>query len=190
MKKLITISLFSGFLSVSPLCLHAQEVVHALAGTVKNINQKAATIYIKTDDGSAGNFKDFGGAKIPVSLDKTINAEATPADKFTSKGDQVIAFYFGSGDDRTLVSLRDLGDGTLEKATGTVVKFDKREHLLTIKDSAGTEETFHTDLKTIQDTANGVVEGAKVDAAKGDQVRVTAVQTNGSDDALFIVPAN
>ena len=98
----------------------------------------------------------------------------------------MIVYYFGDGDVRTAVALRDLGGGPLQKISGSVYKFNKHEHLLTIKDIAGTSESFHIDPKTVAETAVGAVEGERFDPAKGDQVRITATLTDGIQDALFI----
>jgi hypothetical protein len=91
---------------------------------------------------------------------------------------------------RTLVALRDLGTGPLVKSTGTVVKLDKHEHLLTIKNSTGGEESYHLDPKTVADAETGVATNFKFDLSKGDKVRVLATQSNGSSTALLITPAN
>jgi hypothetical protein len=45
------------------------------------------------------------------------------------------------------------------------------------------------DPKTVADTATGVAQGFKYDLSKGDHVRVTATNANGSDTALLIAPA-
>ena len=74
----------------------------------------------------------------------------------------------------------------LQQISGSVYKFDKHQHLLTIKDAAGTNESFHIDPKTVAETAVGVVEGERFDPEKGGQVRVTAIPANGSEEALFI----
>ena len=50
---------FVGLFSIAAFAANAQEVVHALAGTVTSINSTDKTITIKTDDGSDGVFKDL-----------------------------------------------------------------------------------------------------------------------------------
>ena len=79
------------------------------------------------------------------------------------------------------MALRDLGGGPLKKISGSVYKFDKHQHLLTIKDAAGgTSESFHIDPKTVAETAVGAVEGARFNPEKGDHVRVTAPLADGN----------
>ena len=167
----------------------AQERVHALSGTVTSINAKIGMIEVNTDDGSSGHFQWLRSSGASVDFDKTVSADATAAEKFTMQGHHVIVYYFGDGDVRTAVALHDLGDASIEKSTGTVMKLNRHDHLLTIKNSSGVEVSFHLDTKTVADTATGVSENFKFDFSKGDSVRVTAAQANGSDTALLIVPA-
>jgi aspartate/methionine/tyrosine aminotransferase len=175
-----------GLFSLTTFVANAQEVVHALAGIVSAIDPTQQTISISTDDGSEGLFKDLTKYNASLDFDKTIRADSIAADAFTKKGAHVIVYYFGDGDVRTAVALRDLGGGPLQKISGSVYKFNKHEHLLTIKDIAGTSESFHIDPKTVAETAVGAVEGERFDPAKGDHVRITATLTDGIQDALFI----
>jgi hypothetical protein len=189
MKVLFKACLLATCLTLVTTAAKAQQRVHALSGTVTSINPKIGMIEIDTDDGSSAHFRWLKKADGEIEFDKTVSADAVPADKFTTKGARVIVYYFGEGDLRTVVALRDLGDGSVAKSTGTVVKLNRRDHVLIIKNSAGTEESFHVDPKTVADTATGVMEGNKFDLSKGDQVRVTAVQVSGNATALLIVPA-
>jgi outer membrane lipoprotein-sorting protein len=164
----------------------AQEVVHALYGTVRSINSTAKTITVATDDGSEGLFKDFTRSNVSLDFDKRIRAEASTVDAFTKNGVQVIVYYFGNSDVRTAVALQDLGSGPFEKSSGTVTKFHRNEHVLTLKNKSGVEETFHLSPKTVAETAMGAVEGYELDLENGDQVRVTAAPVGGGETALFI----
>ena len=143
---------------------------------------------VTTDDGSSGNFQWVKKSDGLIEFDKTVSADAITPDKFTAKGNHVIVYYFGDDTVRTVVAVHDLGDGSVAKATGTVVKLSRKEHLLTIKNSSGAEESFHLDPKTVADTATGVMQGFKSDLSKGDQVRVTSAQADGGATALLIVP--
>jgi Cu/Ag efflux protein CusF len=171
------------------LCLpaHAQEVVHALSGTVNAIDAKAKTITVITDDGSEGFFKDLGKAKPSLEFDKRVRAETVAPDTFDKKGDRIILFYVGFGEDRTAIALRDLGPGPFEEATGTVVKMDKGAHLVTIKTAAGAAESFRVDPGTIAESDGGPVQGEKFDVREGEHVRVIASPGTGNKAALFII---
>src|ERR1022692_253736 len=102
----------------------AQQRIHAVSGTVTSINPKIEMIEVTTDDGSSAHFRWLKKSDGSIEFDKTVSADAIPADKFTTKGNHVIVYYFGDGDVRTAVALHDLGDGSVAKSTGTVVKLN------------------------------------------------------------------
>jgi hypothetical protein len=175
-----------GCVSLASVSASAQEVVHALSGTVNNINLNAKTINVTTDDESGGTFSAMQDSKKPVEFDKVLRADATSADAFKEKGARVIVYYFGEGNVRTVVALRDLGPGPFTKSSGTVVKFDRGGHSLTIKDQTGTIESFRVTRNTVADTGEGAVEGFKFDPGKGDQVQILSVGMGGNATALFV----
>jgi hypothetical protein len=182
LRGCVTFCLFAGCFSLAT----AQEVIHALTGTVTSVNPTARTIQIDTDDGSEGLFKDLTKSHTSFDFDKSIRAEAVAADAFTEKGTHVIVYYFGDGDVRTAVALQDLGTTPLDRRSGTVVKFDRHGHLLTIKNSSGIDKSFLIVAKTRAETSVGAVEGYKFNPRKGDQVRVTATPATGNETVLFI----
>lgn len=189
LKALFTACFFATCFTFAISIAHGQQRVHALSGTVTSINAKISMIEIDTDDGTSGHFRWLKASDGAIDFDKAVSADSTAADKFTTKGNHVIVYYFGEGGVRTVVALHDLGDGSMEKSTGTVVKLNRHDHLLTIKNSAGAELSYRLDPKTVADTANGVSEGFKFDLSKGDSVRVTAdAQATGSGTALLIAP--
>ncbi|MDP9050204.1 MAG: hypothetical protein M3O31_05680 [Acidobacteriota bacterium] len=187
-KATLRLGSIAACFALATTAIHAQERVHALSGTVTAINSKISMIEIETDDGSPSHFR-WAKTAAAIEFDKTVSADSTAADKFTSKGHHVIVYYYGQDTVRTIVSLHDLGDGSVVKSMGTVVKLSRRDHLLTIKNEAGTEVKFQLDAKTVADTATGLAQGFKYDLSKGEQVRVTSAQANGTDTALLIVPA-
>jgi hypothetical protein len=189
MKTLFRVCCVATFLALASPIAVAQEIVHALSGTVTSVNPKIRMLEITTDDGSSGHFewsKKSGGA---VDFDKNVKADAIEVEQFTAKGNHVIVYYTGQGQIRTAVAVHDLGAVTVEKINGTVIKLNRHEHSLTIKNSSGAEQSFHLDAKTVGDTATGVAEDMKYDFNKGDAVTVTAAQANGGETALLIAPA-
>jgi hypothetical protein len=175
-----------GCVSSASVLASAQEVVHALSGTVSNVNLVAKTITVVTDDGSGGTFKAMTDSKTPVEFDKTLRVDATAADAFKKKQSRVIVYYFGAGDLRTAVALRDLGPGPFAKISGTVVKCERSKHSLLIKNQAGAVESFMVTRSTVADTGSGAVEGLKFEPGKGDQVQVISTGVNGNATALFV----
>jgi hypothetical protein len=189
MKLLSKIVLLATCFFLVPSIAIAQARVHALSGTVRTIYPKIQMTEIDTDDGSSGHFEWLTKTRGPIDFDKSVSADAIAADKFTTRDTHVIVYYCGEGEVRTIVALRDLGAGPLANSTGTVVKLDRHEHLLTIKNSKGGEESFHIDPRTVADTEYGAATNYKFDFSKGVQVRVLATQANGSQTALLIAPA-
>jgi hypothetical protein len=177
-----------GFFSTC-LVVSAQEIVHALAGTVTAINLTAKTITVTTDDGSEGLFKDATDSRKSVEFSKNIRAEATPAAEFKASGMRAIVFYYGTDSERTVVALRSLGAGPFEKTTGTLVNFNRGARTITIQKPSGERETFHIDAQSVAETSVGAAEGDKLDASSGDNLRVTSTTVNGVKTILFIVPA-
>jgi len=164
----------------------AQEIVHALAGKVIAVSAQSNTIQVATDDGSQDVFGVLTQKDVPLAFEKSVKALTVPASSFNKANCQVVVFYFGDDQAMTSVALEDLGSSPLTKAVGTVVKLDKRQHLITIKSDSGQLQTFHMDAKTLADCSSGVVEGDKYDPDKGSKVRITATTGNGAPTALFI----
>ena len=187
MKLLSRAVLFATCFSLAATIAHAQQMIHAVSGTVTTIHPKIQMTDIETDDGSAGSF-EWTKPGISMNFDKSVSADATAADKFTALQAHVIVYYYYAGDVRTVVALHDVGTGPFVKSIGKVVKLDRREHQLTIQNSKGGEETFTIDAKTVADTETGVVTNYKFDYNKGVQVHVLAMQANGSQTALLIAP--
>jgi outer membrane lipoprotein-sorting protein len=185
-KKVMKACLVMCCLSVAPLQAIAQEIVHALAGTVTAIDAAAKTITVKTDDGSENLFKDDTDSKVKIDFDKDLRAQTTAADAFAKTGARVIVYYYGFDTVRTAVALENLGSGPFVKTSGTVLKLDRHKHLLTIETSAGSKQVFEIGPKTVAETSFGAVEGEKVDVSKGENVRVTASPDGAGQTALFI----
>lgn len=165
---------------------NAQEVVHALTGTVRSINTASNTISIFTDNGSEGLFKELTNPRVKVDFDKKLRADASTADTFKDKGKYVIVYYFGDDGMRTAVALRNLGSGPFTNNLGTVVKLENRDHLLSIKAKSGLVESFKITSDTVAETYVGVVNGLNFRPQKDDQVRVVATMENGTPTALFV----
>jgi Cu/Ag efflux protein CusF len=164
----------------------AQEIIHALTGTVSAIDASTKTITVLQDSGSQGTFQALTNPKTRIAFDKKIEAETTAAGSFDKKGAYAIIFYFGADDNRTVVAVKSLGAGPFSSTTGTVTKFDPHAHSLTVQDTAGAEQIFRIDAQTIAETGMGAVEGPKFDVHNGDHVRVVSSQVNGAATVLFV----
>ena len=185
MKGKLKVCILTVCLSFLSLAATAQEVVHALTGSVVSSNASAKTIQVYTDNHSENLFKDMTNPNTPIDFDKNIRTIATSADTFNSKGAYVIVFYYGGGDERTAVALRGLGPGPFSKDTGTVVKVAGRNSI-SVADGSGSIKTFKLTPNTVAETDYGAVIGSKYQPHQADKIRVTASVLNGNAVAMFI----
>jgi hypothetical protein len=187
MLKAICFScVFAGCLGSLTVAAHAQQVVHALTGTVSGTDDLSKTLIVFQDTGSVGQFKDMTSGKTRVVIDKKIALDTTAAEADKKKGTYVIVFYYGDNEDRTAVALKNLGAGPFTSAEGTVTKFDGKQHTITLQDKAGTEQTFKIAQNTVAEGYMGVVDGYKFQASKGDHIRVVGTTDNGAVTAVFV----
>ena len=164
----------------------AQEVVHALTGTVSAIDDQAKTITVFLDGGDLGVFKDMTNTKTSLSVDKKLLSDTTTADDFKKKGAYVLVFYFSDGHARTAVALRSLGPGPFTAVTGAVTDFKGRRSI-SVVDKTGATQTFDLSSSTVAEGGYGAVNGMKFQAEKGDHVRVVgSASQNGEPLALFV----
>jgi Cu/Ag efflux protein CusF len=185
LRSTLCLCTLAGCLSFAALPAAAQEVVHALTGTVSSIDAAGKTITLFQDTGSQGTFNEMTNHKTAITIDKKLLAEATPADDFSKKGAYVIVFYFG-GESRTAVALRPLGTGPFTSAVGTVTKYEGHSHIITIKDDSGKEYTFKLSEDTVAEGGFGAVNGYKFQVEKGDHVRVVGTSSGNDAMALFV----
>lgn len=177
---------FAGCVGSFAVSAAAQEVVHALTGTVSSTDELAKTLTVFQDNGSEGQFKDMTDAKSHIVIDKKVALESASPDSFKKKGAYVIVFYFGDNDDRTAVALKNLGAGPFTSVEGTVVKFEAKQHSISLQDPSGTMQTFKIAQDTVAEGYMGVVDGYKFQPQKGDHVRVVGSTENGASTALFM----
>jgi hypothetical protein len=178
--------LFTACLFAIPASSPAQEIIHALTGTVSNVDTAAKTLTVLQDTGSQGEFHALTNPKTPIAFDKKIAAESTAAPAFDKQGAYAIVFYFGIDDDRTAVAVKSLGTGPFSSVSGVVTKFDGHTHAITVQDDSGATQTFRIDSDTVAETTLGAIVGLKLDAHKGDHVRLVSAQVNGAATALFV----
>lgn len=165
----------------------AQEIVHALSGTVTKVDPQAKTIQVTTNDGSEGTFSypSQKGAT-EVSFDRDVKGRTTPVASFDKTNEQVVVYYYGNDSVRTAVAVQDLGPGPFDTVEGTVTKFNRKQREISVKDGSGKEWSFTIDPKAMADSTMGAVPGDRFSPSKGDNVRVIATKASGGETALFI----
>ncbi|HUH62335.1 MAG TPA: hypothetical protein VLZ50_05025 [Terracidiphilus sp.] len=185
-RRFLCACAFTGCLGWAAASLPAQEVVHALTGTVSAIDSVTKTMTVFQDNGSQGLFADVSNPKLRFVFDKKIQAETTPANAFNQQGTYAIVFYVGEANSRTAIAVKSLGAGPFTSTTGIVEKFDSHNHSIAVEDQSGATQIFRIDEKTIAEGAFGAEEGLKFHADKGDQVRVVSSKLDGTPTALFL----
>jgi hypothetical protein len=168
-----------------PVSVTAQQVVHALTGTVSSINKAAETIAVLQDVGGDGVFQNPSNPKPRVALDKKIEPGTIAADTFKENGAYVIVFYYGGSDSRTVVAFKNLGAGPFTSAAGTIKKFE-RARAITIQDESGAVQTYKIGSDTVAESYAGAVDGTKFSISSGDRVRIVSSVVDGAPTALFI----
>ena len=186
LKALGSACAVAGFCAAISLPSFAQEVIHALTGTVSAINSAQKTITVYEDNGSRGVFQDMANPKTRVSFDKRIASESTSATVFDKSGAYVIVFYYGDTDNPTVVALKSLGSGPFTSTAGTVTHYDGHAHTLTVQDKSGAAQTFKVSDSTVAEGSAGAVGGLKLPVEQGDHVRVVSTVVEGSPTALFV----
>jgi len=177
---------FAGCLGSFTVAAPAQQVVHALTGTVSSIDDVSKTLTVFQDNGSEGQFKDMTNEKTHVVIDKKVALESPSPDSFKKKGAYVIVFYCGDNEDRSAVALKNLGTGPFTSIEGTVVKFEGKQHSLSLQDTSGATQTFKIAADTVAEGYMGVVNGLKFQAQKGDHIRVVGTTDGSGATALFV----
>jgi len=185
LKRAIPTCCIALAISFCPVSASAQWVIHALGGTLKSTSTGAKTIVLNTDDGTPGDFQIPTLSKVNMNFDKEVRSETVAPDKFSGKDGQVIVFFYGDGVVRTAVAVESAGTGPFQKITGTVVKYDKHDRVITLQTDAG-EMTFPISDKTIVDTPDGVVPGRKFSAERGDHLRLLALKKDGQEQTPLI----
>jgi hypothetical protein len=177
---------FAGCLSALAVSAGAQQVVHALTGTVSSIDDLSKTLIVFQDNGTEGQFKDMTNAKSHVVINKKVALESPSPESFKKKGAYVVVFYCGDNEDRSAVALKNLGAGPFTSVEGTVAKFEAKQHSISLQDTTGATQTFKIAQDTVAEGYMGVMDGYKFQAQKGDHVRVVGTTDSTGATALFI----
>lgn len=185
LRALLKFSALSALIGFFSLSLPAQQVVHALTGTVSTINKAAETVAILQDVGGDSIFQNPVNPKTRVNLDKKIGPGTIAADAFKENGAYVIVFYYGGSDNKTVVAFKNLGSGPFASTVGTIKKYEKAR-ALTIQDETGAVQTFKIVPDTIAESYAGAVDGSRFQVSGGDKVRIVSAVVDGSPAALFI----
>ena len=87
----------------------AQEVVHAVTGTLTVASESDSTFSLKTDDGSVALFRASAIKKTPITFSKELEAQTVAPNSFHTVGAHVLVFYYGVDTVLTAFAIRSLG---------------------------------------------------------------------------------
>lgn len=187
LKALVASCAVACSVAALPVASSAQEIIHALTGTVSSIDSAGKTITVFQDSGRKQvTYQQWNNPKMRIAFDKHIEPETVSATRFSNNGDYVIVFYYGSDSNPTAVALESLGKGPFQSINGTVKHYDGHAHELTIEDESGKVQALKFDAKTVAETNMGAVDGASYRPDKGDHVHIVSSMVNGAPTALFV----
>lgn len=185
-RAFLRISVLAGIFVTFEHPAAAQEIVHALTGTVSSIDVSQKSITVFQDGGAKNTFKVMSSPKTRIAFDKRLENEATSAQQFQKQGAYVILFYFGMDQNRTAVAVKNLGQGPFSSVTGNVTSWDGHNHKLVVAGKDGKPHSFTVNDQSVVETYRGAVNGSDFDADKGDHIRVVSSMKNGTPTALFL----
>ena len=84
------------------------------------------------------------------------------------------------------MALKNLGTGPFTSVEGTVVKYEAKQHSVSLQDTSGATQTFKMAPDTVAEGYMGVVDGLKFQAQKGDHIRVVGTSDSSGATALFV----
>jgi flagellar hook-associated protein FlgK len=170
MFKSVTLAVALAFLGLP--AAYAQDVAHAVEGTVKTVDAATRIIVVKTADGTDHAFHFTGHTAVH-------GAEATATgakDTFhgLKDGSEVVVHYTTNGTERTAAEVDRVDKDGLKASEGTLKSIDRGARTMTIKTKDGTEQTYRL-------TKNAAVDAGK-DMGKGAD-RTERVTVYYSDEA-------
>jgi hypothetical protein len=172
-----TIALVSALALSTSLSLAAQDVVHAVDGTVKKVDAGTKTVVVKTADGTEHTFHYLGDVTVDGSKDAakgTVNG--------VKEGSKVAVHYTVEGSKETAHEFDNIGDDGLKATEGTVTHVDRGAKTIAVKTADGSEQTFHFTERATKDTGEDIGKGADKTA----KVTVYYTEKAGVKTAHFV----
>jgi hypothetical protein len=156
MVMIKTIALVSALALSTSLGFAADDVVHAVDGTVEKVDTGTKTVVVKTADGTEHTFHYLGDVTVDGSKDA---AKGTV--KGVTVGSKVAVHYTVEGTKETAHEFDNIGDDGLKATEGTVTHIDKGAKTISVKTADGTVDTFHFSERAAKDTGEGIGKGTE-----------------------------
>ena len=177
MKTLALLGAFGLYMS---LPLLAQDVVHAVDGTVKKVDSGSKTVVVETKDGTEHTFHYAGD--VTVDGAKDTEKGAVDAAHGVTVGSKVAVHYTVDGGKETAHEFDKIGDDGLKATDGTVSHIDRGAKTIAVKTADGSEQTFHLTDRAAKDTGKDVASGVD----KSAKVTVYYTEKAGVKTAHFV----
>jgi hypothetical protein len=178
-----TLALVGAFALTTSLSLVAQDVVHAVDGTVKKVDSGTKTLVVETKDGTEHTFHYTG--KVAVDGAKDTAHGTVDAAHGVAEGSKVAVHYTSVGGKDTVHEIDKIGDDGLKTTDGTVSHIDRGAKTIAVKTADGSEQTFHLTDRAAKDTGKDIAEGTD----KSAKVTVYYTEKAGTKTAHFIKEA-
>jgi hypothetical protein len=177
MVMLKTIALVSALALSTSLSYAAQDVVHAVEGTVTKVDSATKTVAVKTADGTEHTFHYLGDVTVHGSKDV---AKGTVDG--VKEGSKVAVHYTVDGSKETAHEFDNIGDDGLKATDGTVTHVDRGAKTIAVKTADGSEQTFHFTERAAKDTGDDIGKGTD----KSAKVTVYYTEKAGVKTAHFV----
>ncbi len=175
-----TLAMVSALTLATSLSLAAQDVVHAVDGTVKKVDAGTKTVVVDTKDGTEHTFHYTSDVTVDGAKD-TAKGTVDAAHGIT-EGSKVAVHYTVVGGKETAHEFDKIGDDGLKATDGTVTHIDRGTKTIAVKTADGSEQTFHMTDRAAKDTGKDVAEGAD----KSAKVTVYYTEKAGVKTAHFV----
>jgi Cu/Ag efflux protein CusF len=177
MKK--TIACLSALVFSASMSM-AQDVAHAVEGTVDKVDTGAKTVAIKTEDGTERTFHYTKDATVDGAHDTKAGAGHAVGD--LKEGSKVAVHYTEVGGKDTIHEIDNIGEDGLKATEGTVSHVDRGAKTIAVKTADGSEQTFHLTARAARDTGKDIAAGAD----KSAKVTVYYTEKAGTKTAHFV----
>lgn len=177
-----SLRLLAALLFVSGIC-SAQDVVHAVHGTITKVDSASKTVAVKTADGTEHTIK-FVDKTTVHGADAAADVTADAAkDSFhgLKEGSEVVAHYTVKGTEKTAVEVDKVGKDGMKATEGTVTEIDRGTKVVAVKTADGTVQTFKMSDHAVADAGKGVGKGTE----KSAKVTVYYTEESGKKIAHF-----
>jgi hypothetical protein len=151
--------LLCGFVSVltAGYAGAADDVVSAVAGSIKTVDKGTKTAVVKTTDGTEHTLHFVGKTTAH-------GAEAGSKDALAGvkEGDQVVVHYTKKGAVETAQEVDHVGRDGLKTTVASVRDVDRGAKTVTVKTAEGADETYHLTGNAFRETGEGIDKTGKV----------------------------